>query len=112
MINALINYRHLLGNLANFFGKCRLFVTYALVNQHIGSLYSQPSQNKILMVEKGAFLVSKKTNLYVGVQPGSKNVTVQVMRRKQATDQAMHRFFLDVLGQQMHRPGHTRQSFA
>lgn len=112
MLNAFINYKYFAKNLARFSQRLRLVIAYALVNQHIGSLFSQPSQNQILMVEKGAFLVSRKTNLYVGVHPGSNSVTVQVMRRRQATDQAMHKFFFDRLKQQISRSGNIRQGFA
>lgn len=92
MLNALVNYKYLLGNLAAILEKFRFFITYALVNQHVGSLYSQPSKNRILAVEKGAFLITKKTNLYVGVMPQSREVVVHVMRKNAARVRTMHRF--------------------
>ncbi len=112
MLNALVNYKHLVDSVTAFLRNVRLALAYALVNQHLGNLFSRPSQNQILMVDKGAFLVSRKTNLYVGVQPGGKDVTVQVLRRKNASDQAMHRLFFDRLKQQMPRSGNIRQGFA
>jgi|SRR5581483_4013396 len=112
MFNALVNYKHLVESIATFFERCRVLVAYALINQHLGNLFSETSQNKILMVDKGAFLINKKTNLYVGVQPGGKDVVVHVMRRKQASEQAMHRFFWERLEPGLDRSSQARSRFA
>lgn len=112
MNNVLINYKHSFESITNLLAKVRFMIAYALINQHIGNLYSNPSQNNILMVDKGAFLINKKTNIYVGVGPSSGQVVVHVMRRKQASDQAMHRLILSRFGQQLRRSQSRRIGFA